>query len=83
MDEIEAGRAKFMEVLKKIDPSAEGVIPVRSTDSNFLISITKGKARKFISVTEDDLVEMTENRLVCDAVASQIREALMGIAPSN
>ncbi|HZR46048.1 MAG TPA: hypothetical protein VFA47_05070 [Candidatus Manganitrophaceae bacterium] len=76
MDEIEAGRAKFLEVLKKIDPKAEAVIPVRSTNNNFLISLTKGKARKFISVSEDDLIDMVDDDLIREAVETQIEEAL-------
>lgn len=76
MDEVEAARAKFLEVLKKIDPKAEGVVPTRSTNNNFLISLTKGKARKFISVTEDDLIDMVDDDLIREGVESQIREAL-------
>lgn len=79
MDEIEAGRAKFQEVLKKIDPGAEAVIPVRSTNNNFLISLTKGKARKFISVSEDDLIDMVEDDLIREGVEDQIAEALEAI----
>ena len=76
MDEIEAGRAKFLEVLKEIDPKAEGVVPTRSTNNNFLISITKGKGRKFISVSEDDLIDMVDDDLIREGVESQIHEAL-------
>jgi len=83
MDEIEVGRAKFLEVLKQIDPAAEGVIPVRATNSNFLISITRGKGRKFISVTEDDLIDMAADASIGHAVESQIREALEAIKRSG
>lgn len=76
MDEIEAGRAKFVEVLKRIEPQAEAVIPVRSTNNNFLISLTKGKARKFISVSEDDLIDMVDDDLIREGVETQIEEAL-------
>ncbi len=76
MDEVEEGRAKFLGVLKKIDHMVEGVIPSRSTNDRFLISLTKGKARKFISVTEDDIVDMVEDPLVCEGVEAQIKEAL-------
>ena len=79
MDEVEEGRAKFLEVLKEIDPTAEGVVPTRSTNNNFLISITKGKGRKFITVTEDDLVDMVDDDLIREGVESQIHEALKEI----
>ncbi len=83
MDEVEAGRAKFLEVLKKIDPKAEGVIPVRSTNNNFLISLSKGSARKFITVTEDDLIDMVDDHLICETVETQIREALEAMRKSG
>ena len=76
MDDVEAGRAKFLEVLKKIDPKAEAVVPVRSTNNNFLISLSKGKARKFISVSEDDLIDMVDDDLIREGVESQIQETL-------
>ena len=76
MDEVEAGRSKFLELLKQIDPKAEGVVPVRSTNNNFLISLTKGKARKFITVTEDDIVDMVDDDLIREGVETQIRETL-------
>ncbi|MFY9269887.1 MAG: hypothetical protein WAO55_09100 [Candidatus Manganitrophaceae bacterium] len=75
-EEVELGRAKFLEVLKEIDPKAEGVVPIRSTNNNFLISLTKGKARKFITVTEDDLIDMVDDDLIREGVETQIREAL-------
>ena len=76
MDEVEAGRSKFLELLKQIDPKAEAVVPVRSTNNNFLISLTKGKARKFITVTEDDIVDMVDDDLIREGVETQVREAL-------
>lgn len=83
MDEVEAGRAKFLEVLKQIDPKAEGVIPVRSTNNNFLISLSKGNARKFITVTEDDLIDMVDDDLIREGVETQIREALEAMRKSG
>ncbi len=76
MNEVEEGRARFLDILKKIDPRVEGVIPVRSTNNSFLISLTKGKTRKFISVTEDDIVDMVEDPLICEGVEAQIKEAI-------
>jgi hypothetical protein len=81
-EEVEAGRAKFLEMLKKIDSTVEAVIPVRSTNNNFLISLAKGKARKFISVTEDDLIDMVEDDLIREGVEAQVREALESLKKS-
>ncbi|HET6371343.1 MAG TPA: hypothetical protein VFG95_09100 [Nitrospiria bacterium] len=76
MDEVQAGREKFIEMLKEIDPEVQCVIPVRSTNDSFLISLSKGKARKFITISEDDIVDLVEDDLIRQDVESQIHEAL-------
>ncbi len=79
MDEIESGRQKFMELVKEIDPKVETVIPVRATNNNFLISLTKGKARKFITVSEDDIVDLVEDDEIRQMVEDIVREAVEAI----
>ena len=55
MDEMEEGKQKFLEVVKEIDETVQVVIPVTPSNSMFLISLTKGPNRKFITVPEDDI----------------------------
>ena len=55
MDEIEQGKQKFLEVVKGVDSQVQVVIPVTPSNSMFLISLTKGVNRKFITVPEDDI----------------------------
>ncbi len=75
-DETQAGQARFLEMLKEIDPAVAAVIPVRATNGNFLISLTRKKARKFITLNEDDLSDLPEDEGVQEDVASRIRGAL-------
>jgi hypothetical protein len=58
MDEWEEGKLKFLEVVKGIDQAVEVVIPTKPTNSMFLISLTKGANRKFITVSEDDIIDL-------------------------
>ena len=58
MDEWEEGKRKFLEVVKCIDQGVEVVIPKKPTNSIFLISLTKGANRKFITVSEDDIIDL-------------------------
>ena len=58
MDEMEEGKQKFLEVVKGIDPQVLVVIPVTPSNSMFLISLTKGANRKFITVPEDDIIDL-------------------------
>ena len=58
MDEMEAGKEKFLELVKACDTSVEVVIPTTPSRSLFLISLTKGPNRKFITVHEDDILDL-------------------------
>jgi len=65
MDEFEAGKQKFLELVKTIDSGVEVVIPTTPSNSQFLISLTKGSNRKFIMVPEDDILDIpTEDDIV-------------------
>lgn len=76
MDEIQAGRDKFMEMVNEIDAAVQCVIPTRSTNNSFLISLSKGKARKFLTISEDDIIDLVEDDLIRQDVESQIRDAI-------
>ena len=60
MDELEAGKQKFLEVIKDIDSAVEVVVPTVASNSQFLISLTKGPNRKFIMV---QLPEICDEKL--------------------
>ena len=81
MSELEDGRSKFIEMVKAVDPQVSVVIPVSASNSLFLISLTKGKARKFITVSEDDIVDLVLDDLIHDEVEDRIREAISELRP--
>ncbi len=67
MDEFEAGKQKFLEVITSIDSAVEVVIPTVPSNSQFLISLTKDGNRKFIMVPEDDILDIpTEDNILAN-----------------
>ena len=79
-DEFEEGKQKFVEVVKSIDGTVEVVIPVTPSRGNFLISLTKGKVRKFMSVNEDDIVELSEDEDILKKVTGEVKTAIAEFA---
>ena len=79
MDEMEEGKQKFLEVVKGVDQSVQVVIPVTPSNSLFLISLTRGANRKFITVSEDDLIDLPHEASVEMHVAKMIKEAIAAL----
>ena len=73
MSEMEAGKQKFIEMVKAVDPQVAVVIPTTPSNGLFLISLTKGKARKLITVSEDDIMDLTSDDLIADEVEDRVR----------
>ena len=78
-DEVEAGKQAFIELVHELDPQVQVVIPTRATSDHFLISLTKGKTREFISVSEGDLIDMVEMPDIKREVSAKVQEALKKI----
>ena len=76
MDEMEAGKQKFLEVIKGIDDGVEVVIPVTPSNSLFLISLTKGANRKFITVLEDDILDLPNEPNILEKTTTMVKEAI-------
>jgi hypothetical protein len=79
IDEIEDGKRKFLEVVQSIDESVQVVIPVTSSNSMFLISLTKGTNRKFITVPEDDMIDLPNETSIQTNVAKTIKDAIAAL----
>lgn len=77
-DEIEAGKAAFQAMVAGIDPGITVVIPTRATQDRFLISLTRAGRRVFVTVAEDDLIDLPEDPDVARDVRRQVDEALEG-----
>jgi len=76
VDEIEAGKAAFLRLIAEIDPAIGVVIPSRATDDRFLIALTREGKRVFVTLLEDDLIDLEADADVRADVLGQVREAL-------
>jgi hypothetical protein len=79
MDEIEAGKQKFLEVVKSTDAAVQVVIPVSPSNSMFLISLTKGPNRKFITLAEDDLIDLPGDASIETKVTKIVKDAVAAL----
>jgi hypothetical protein len=75
-NEVEAGKQAFIKLVQELDSQIQVVIPTRATSDHFLISLTKGKAREFISVSEGDLIDLVEIPDIRKEVTTKVQEAL-------
>jgi hypothetical protein len=79
MDEMEEGKQKFLEVVRGIDGSVQVVIPVTPSNSMFLISLTKGPNRKFITVPEDDIIDLPHETSIQTKVTKTVKDAIAAL----
>ncbi|MEC4672849.1 MAG: hypothetical protein VST68_01545 [Nitrospirota bacterium] len=79
MDELEAGKQKFLEVVKGLDGSVDIVIPTTPSNSMFLISLTKGPNRKFITVPEDDILDLPTEDDILSKTTDMLKGAIAGL----
>lgn len=79
MDEWEEGKQKFLEVVRGLNGAVEVVIPTKPTNSMFLISLTKGPNRKFITVSEDDIIDLPSEAGICAKVTKTLQDAIAAL----
>lgn len=79
MDEMEAGKQKFLEIIKGVDAAVQVVIPVTPSNSMFLISLTKGPNRKFITVSEDDILDLPNDAGILAKVTKVVKDAVAAL----
>ena len=79
MDEMEEGKQKFLELVQGVDPQVQVVIPVTPSNSMFLISLTKGPNRKFITVPEDDIIDLPNEPSILTKVTKTIKDAVAAL----
>ena len=79
MDEMEEGKQKFLEMVKGIDQLVQVVIPVTPSNSMFLISLTKGANRKFITVPEDDIIDLPNEASILTKVTKTVKDAVASL----
>ncbi len=79
MDEMEHAKPEFLEVVRGIDGSVQVVIPVTPSNSMFLISLTKGPNRKFITVPEDDIIDLPHEASIRTKVTKTVKDAIAAL----
>ena len=79
MDEMEEGKQRFLELVNGIDDQVQVVIPVTPSNSMFLISLTKGANRKFITVPEDDIIDLPNEAGVLTKVTKTVKDAVASL----
>jgi len=79
MDEMEAGKQAFLEVVRSVDQTVQVVIPVTPSNSMFLISLTKGANRKFITVPEDDMLDLPNEADIRAKVTKVVKDAIAAL----
>jgi hypothetical protein len=79
MDEMEEGKQKFLEVVKGTDAAVQVVIPVTPSNSIFLISLTKGANRKFITISEDDIIDLPNETGILAKVTKTVKDAVAAL----
>jgi hypothetical protein len=76
MDDWEEGKQKFLELVHGIDAEVQVVMPTKPTNSMFLISLTKGTNRKFITVPEDDVIDLPSEASIVAKVTKTVQDAI-------
>ena len=79
MDEMEVGKLKFLELVQGVDPQVQVVIPVTPSNSMFLISLTKGANRKFITIPEDDIIDLPNEPSILTKVTKTVKDAVASL----
>jgi len=79
MSEWDEGKQKFQELVGSIDASVQIVIPTIPSNSMFLISLTKGPNRKFITLPEDDIIDLPEDQSIVAKVTKVVKDAIAAL----
>ncbi|MFZ5875924.1 MAG: hypothetical protein ACOYXU_05885 [Nitrospirota bacterium] len=80
MDEWDEGKKRLTELVRDQASEVTVVIPTRPTGGMFLIALARGKAKKFVSVSEDDLIDLVDDHAVETEVMTKLNDALRGLA---
>ncbi|MEX0830793.1 MAG: hypothetical protein WD032_11175 [Nitrospirales bacterium] len=76
MDEFEEGKQKFLELVTTLDGTVEVVIPVTPSQGLFKISLSKGGSRTFLTIHEDDILDLPEETSVQEKTTVLLQETI-------
>lgn len=80
MDEWDEGKKRLTELVRDKASDVTVVIPTRPTGGMFLIALGRGKAKKFISVSEDDVIDLVDDHTIETEMMAKINDALRELA---
>ena len=72
-DEFALAKARFTALVHEIDPEVSVVIPERSTQDAFRISLTRGSNRRFLTISEDDMLDLVEDEKAAAKMHAKLR----------
>ena len=79
MDEFEEGKQKLLEIVAALDETVEVVIPTTPSQSLFKISLSKGSNRKFMTIHEDDILDLPEEPSVQEKTTALLKEMIAAL----
>lgn len=79
MSETDEGKQRFLDLVRGVDPAVQVVIPTAPSNSMFLISLTKGANRKFITVPEDDMIDLAAEQDIRAKVTKMVQDAVASL----
>lgn len=80
MDEWDEGKTRLTDLVRTAAPDVSVVIPVRPSGGVFLIAFARGKAKKFVSVSEDDLIDMVDDHAIETEVLAKVHDAIKDLS---
>lgn len=80
MDEWDEGKARLTELVRATASDVTVVIPTKPTGGLFLIALARGKAKKFISVSEDDLIDLVDDHAIETDVMAKVHGAVKDLS---
>jgi hypothetical protein len=74
--EEEKAKRWFVDLVRSIDSEIEVVIPVAASSDLYLIALNKRKGKKFMQISEDDMLDLASEESVREEIEEKIREAV-------
>ena len=79
MDEFEEGKQTFLELVTALDGTVDVVIPTTPSQSLFKISLSKGARRTFITVHEDDILDLPDESSIQEKTTALLQETIRAL----
>lgn len=82
MDEWAEGKKRLTDLVRAINPEVSVVIPTKPSSGTFLIALARGKGKKFITISEDDLLDLVDDHAIETEVLQTVTDALNDASPA-